>query len=685
MVTLYYGFVVLVVMSCKCSVCQSLFCPVSLSINRSHGYFGYPSDIYDRERFLSQPQQLYFNCTTESEIELTKGSKYEITNSFGEKQFVHYCENPSELSSSSSSLSSCPVRKENLHAFLSNEYSSPPIHALCPVLDALGMLPVTVSKTSPNKGEGVVNIIILGGSVTTGVGAEGCCCKDDARCSGRYEEYCVKDVYNNLNVNYALYEGNKACSWSGYFFRWLESYVKAKGVNVRLLNLAERGYTSMHMFEGLTEKLRKHKVVLTSSDLIFLDHSCNDDAFFNFAHTFVAAAKGVENLVYKLFSLSKNAHQTPPAIVILETWPQYFRFHASTENKHAQLNINKATGGDHISDYSIVYRRVAKHFGIPIWSFRELAWDAFSIDHQSDFSLYLRNSFEFGSSHPSWPVHLFTADVIASTLLQAAQNCTQKPGKDWWNLRAVNDSIEPLGAIAIDFKCDLDKIAVEISARSVLLNSGVRSSSPNNIGKKWNVGGGNITLTNSVVSVPISTSSSISSSSSSSWFLAEDVRGRFGWISTLDVGEAMGKREESEEDRNKSHTLQFALSPSLFTNPRNFFIRIVYMRTYKSAGMVDVFLCGTFLQTLDALWPDHSVFRVSTPEVFSYRYLHRINSSECSPSPTPREEVQPLSPSTRTRTKSFKYSIDFIHRPAKDSHAVARRNEKFKIIELLVC
>ncbi len=196
-------------------------CPASSSIfdpNDSNGNHMYPISSYG-----SCLEQKLHN------VELTDCYAWD---SVSNNVSLHQCPTKERI---------CPMIAENMEDALSAMKNRTSSSAFCQVHESL------------QKPAETVRFIVLGGSVTAGRNTEGCCSKPE--CNGK------------------LYL--KRCAWPQYFGNWLNNTFPA---DVETYNLAVSGYTSIAMSEEVTERLQAAGIAnLTSNDVVFLDHSVNDD------------------------------------------------------------------------------------------------------------------------------------------------------------------------------------------------------------------------------------------------------------------------------------------------------------------------------------------------------------------------------------------------------------------------
>lgn len=230
------------------------YCPVSSSFDTEFdSIYGYPMDIFDNLTYQSiitntnndlLLEEYFFNCTA-----IERYSK------------VHKC----------STLTRCPVLKENIITATQRQKQWKISHSLCKIREKL---------KDPHE---IVNLIILGGSVTAGSGSWGCCCIDtiDSKCftysnyGNNFEAsyYCSTPDHNQLG-NVA-----KICSWPYYFYKWLSRKSMAK---INIVDLSEGGATSTYKAEKIIDELKLKSIEqLTENDIVIIDHSVNDANSFN--------------------------------------------------------------------------------------------------------------------------------------------------------------------------------------------------------------------------------------------------------------------------------------------------------------------------------------------------------------------------------------------------------------------
>lgn len=224
-----------------------------------------------------------------------------------------------------------------------------------------------------NKNE-VINVFVSGGSVTVGNWAGGCC----------PAEGCSPKDSLGFQLN------SPPCTWSYRLAQWLNSTFEA---HVNFYNIGDHGRSSVFMVDELATKLSAVQAKpFTSSDLIFLDHSVNDNAG-GVDITGFSVENAMEMLIRRIYHHSEP--KSLPTIVILDADP---RPHNGIEQY----------------PYYQAYEKVGRHYDIPVWSYRDSVLSTFSNVNQSQYVGFLNFSRNIGhDTHPGWPVHLFMADLYA--------------------------------------------------------------------------------------------------------------------------------------------------------------------------------------------------------------------------------------------------------------------------------
>lgn len=178
-------------------------CPVSSQLNPVlNGVHSYPVDIINQK--ASAPfDHIHYNCSAK------------------EGSIAHHdCSSVSQF---------CPLLQDvkDLSSRKMSEWTS--LHSFCAMRNA-------IRNYEP------VKIVVLGGSLTAGAGAAGCCCdlSLDAKCPLFKESDDYDYICGQMKDGFA----SNACRWSGYFERWIKSMAIG---NIEVINLARGGATSAYM------------------------------------------------------------------------------------------------------------------------------------------------------------------------------------------------------------------------------------------------------------------------------------------------------------------------------------------------------------------------------------------------------------------------------------------------------
>lgn len=509
---------------------DSYYCPVSSRIKTNEdGFHSYPVDIYD-------PQTYYKLLAS------------------GKSKTIYLCDSRySKEPFHCSTSTRCPVSAENIEEMISDnkintwEYK----HSFC-----------TFSKIFKNQ-NAKSNILVLGGSVTAGTSAKGCCCNE------KLDPKCSKFANKLENCEAAVASD---CSWPAYLHRWMKQVALG---DVNVINMARGGFTSPYMAENFISQYNELGLsALTSNDIVILDHSVNDgECLTSTDERHTQLLEGLDTLVRLIYSTSKP--NSWPTIILLETWP-----YGTIERRP---NSEKF---DPPYDYQKVYRQIAKMYNLPVWSYRDMIWSAFASTNMTAFYDEVRF---YRSIHPSWHVNLFFADIIAFILQKEAESCDT--GKSKSRIRRSSDMVlsnfPKFNSSTTKYCAENKKPIFEISAMDKNAHSISYTSVPDKV-----------------------------------WSLVEDAPGKKGWLTEKTKMSTVIL--DTYKDHKYSSKLVFPFVPDSDFYKKKSLIRIHYMRTYANAGMVDVFLCGQYLTTLDALWEDWHTYHFTFNQIFTFEYNPKL-------------------------------------------------------------
>lgn len=451
----------------------------------------------------------------------------------------------------------CPLTDSNVKAAASA--TTWPHASLCNLHSAL-----TSEARTPIK------VIVLGGSFTFGRSTMGCCCDP------RLDDRCKANV---CSVARDKYDSSSVCRWSNFLSVFLNTRFKA---DITVVNLASTGLSTDKVLLDHSASLRG----LSSADLVILDHSVNDGFWFNRPGYDKTLLSSLEHLIRYIFEKSVSA----PAIVLLEVWPYpYGGIKSDAEYK-------RLSGGS--SDYGVVYRRIAEHYSVPLWSYRDMVWGSSGKTLDASILPLLRFAEGGQTLHPPWYFHLLFADMLAALLLNDLDKCNgpAPAPRNTSNLPPAMTSSEVNLCSSLPGSSLLSlSFLHEPSASEDLL----RQHNITQIGGRWRH--------------------------------TADVPNRYGLISELN--------HKGDTKRLvvpiPNQLLQLDSAPHL--------IQIKYLRTYKDAGMFDLLLCGNVFAGFDTLWRDFRSFRVSTYEtanIIHNPFGSRRHEKFCYNNRTPTFEIE---------------------------------------------
>jgi hypothetical protein len=569
-------------------------CPVSNLINTPiDGYLPYPMDIFDPEqydRINTSRANKYMSKMSANDGTGAKKSMDDWLDEAEDKEDMSYelfkCTS-SEIKYFSifhpcSKLTRCPVNKDMLKAAKKKSIDWKPKHSLCHFKRTLHFTDIVPGR-----------VFVLGGSVTAGTMTGGCCCNGDydkkcksvptdlANNTAKSEQCIYKDGYH---VSY-----QNACRWPTFFLRW----IKSLGVSdVTTIQYANGGTSSSVRSMYLPSQM--HDSGITSfrkDDIVLIDHSVND-ALQQVYHGQVIY-DGLQNLVRKVFSMSDEGSW--PSVIIL-------------------ANLPFANTYDNISYeyYADAYRKVAKYWQLPLWSYRDAVWDVQATNHsQLTKALpYLRwdhNDPWCNSSHPPWFVSMFYADMISSLLLQELHDCNVDGG--------LSNTTRDISEMRIDYYDNKARDEVhELHHQFHDCDEKIppllhHSAEAEHNGKHGNHSHSKITVN------PIDT-----------WPVVVQRSNKIAWV---DEDTAISIANLAITTANYTSSIAFSFEIDRFEKSiarnESLLVRILSLKTYYDAGItalgqfasltslfdfipvgvVDVFLCGKYIGAVDALWDEY--------------------------------------------------------------------------------
>lgn len=596
------------------------YCPVSSSFNTEFdSKFGYPMDIFDKkayEKLISDRNdktlnEYVFNCS-----------------SIERNSIVHKC----------STLTKCPIRENDVMNAIERTKSWNNFHNLCSIREKLH---------EPTE---KINLIILGGSLTLGSGTWGCCCVKsiDKKCYdyGKYSKsFFFKDsaAYCGSESHELYGDVAKECSWPVYLYKWFKG--KTLDASINLINLAESGSTSMYKSERVIDQLKRKNIShLTESDIIFIDHSVNDANSYNIKlngnnFSYDQWVNGLESLIRRLYFHSKQ--ESFPTIIILEQFP----YNSMRTPEYNNYDTSSPS-------YSNAYSYVARKYSLPLWSYKDLV----TSDSLGDGVDYLRfQQIANDGLHPSWFIHLYFADLIASIITLTFHEC-------------LIDNINNIKSHVIPKK---EQIYDKLPSPHSLLNTSYCSDSTPYLHISGDMINNN--RTNEIIG---------KYEYNGTWFINgnhESKLRRSGFISSY---------------FNRSYDEISVLRFSLIDNTKSWLnsetpsiLKIHYMRTYLDAGVVDIVICHNYIGTLDALWADYEHYKYTFNDIFTFDYFsHHANYCLGINNPTIEIIHRYYSPDSSSRNFDFLEDSNQYDNENKISKELsAREDQKFKLVSITFC
>ena len=458
--------------------------------------------------------------------------------------------------------------------------------------------------------ENQVNILIMGGSVTRGAHTNGCYCRHDSCKMSTDLLSCIKK-YGERNSS------DSCCSWPRQLMRWIKQKTNA---TVNFIDYGIGGTSSLTALQLYVDSLPLGN--LTTLDLVLLDYSVNDACtMWGGTDTvkYHAVEHSIEWLIRRLLSLYSHLQ---PLIVLLNGMPSVFY------------------GG---YQYTTVYEEMARYYSIPLWSYDSVAQSqAIMGKKYTSLLRWQDNCLECGAGHPSWPVHLFTADLYAAIMEEEFSRCPSS----WTNSSSEARQRPPVlpppitGYEGIHF-CEFNAAPfLQISAEEV------HHGHPHT-GKY-----------------------------SGGWRVEEDRPNKWGWIDEFahDSHHHGGSIAPAHRSlvfnlRDNGH-LTNTSSSNNDTSSADILVRVAFLKTYNNTGQFDIYLCGAFLQSIDTCWGDPNIRR-STTEL-SFIPVRRGVPSECKHDPSP--------------TLEFRHVwMDHTSSNTTRDYGCERRFQKVKVIDVTVC
>lgn len=589
-------------------------CPVSQRYNtaKDHHYRP-PLLLYSKSTLPRNVSLESYNCS----------SYYEISMSA-----VHPCLTNKDL---------CPVKPQNIHTAI--DASPWPQYA-----EAFRRIHTSLSTTNSTVPLGV-NVFILGGSMTHGSETH-CAC------------FCTSPMDSRCPVAAAPEScDTRRCSWSSHLDPWLHHHFPR--VKWSIYDLAASGVDSKRMAEWISEDLQAVEATFTDNDIIFLDHSVNDVAKTDTHGILLPLA--FELLVRRILAISYT-NNVRPTIIVLE---QYAHNSIADARKHTNADVTRH------NDYGHIYRKVSKHYGLILWSIRDIYWSYFTDINVTDVAdgnrdaaaterMYQISPFSamHTRTHPPWYMHLFIADTLATCVLQTMH---------YIELGIMNNSSSIYTSIARDVKAGVKKELLVLPAVPVHHALPPPLYNAVNLSSKFSV-----CDHRKPYLVDVLPNSTFTPAIVPQYENDAKKAGKEGWRVYIDYHDTPGWiiNEFSHPDKR---TLSFPVASSHTGTVIHTMLRVLYLRSFTGMGRVNVHICGeiaykgheTGRSTIDAL---DVLDPVSVPNA----YIHILTVQEAA-----RCDALPVAQRT----------VDIIYDPSKDKYDDARREHhgKFKLMRVEWC
>lgn len=425
---------------------------------------------------------------------------------------------------------------------------------LCPVPACFGELAFNVT-TWPIRQEKLcslaldsfrkqVKVMNLGGSMTAGSYTRRSCC-----CAHEMESQCSVE-FTSCKV-YKEEDDDNYCAWPGFFFRYLEKAYPNKS-----FQFVSNAYSGCSSYAGAYDI--EHWLIttqMTSNDVIFIDYSVNDAAMASDQLT----RRSLEMLIRVILRVTAS---NLPSIVIIEQYS----------------HIEQGSLG-----YPSIYREIARHYSIPLWSYRDANRSTCATGRDKDseayFSSVIKAQLEL-DYHPSWVGYLYIADVLARAM-------------------ELNISACPSHAITT------------IHEEYIIPEAMYSKDS---------------TLATCTMQAPLLVNAHASSSLRPHDLHTFELNASaFGWREYIDhhvPGWIISKHSNASQ-----YVLSFPFatlnsSKRIILRDLAHIVLVSYLQTYNNAGEVDVFLCGVQVGTIDSL-ARNIKHKISIP-VFCVYGFHQI-------------------------------------------------------------
>eukprot|EP01042_Synura_sphagnicola_P007154 gene7154-9159_t len=379
------------------------------------------------------------------------------------------------------------------------------------------------------------------------------------------------------------------------------------------MNAVNTGLGGIHSMAFAAEDSdRTRSLNFQPGDVLFIDFSVNDyqmDIRGRFCYgSEEALTEGVEVLIRKLLTLAPNS-----TIVLLE-----FQRLGRNEDDNREEPVYDPSLPPEINGlyarnkYLNAYRNISRHYQIPLWSYPDAFFGAYSYSHQPKTGPVARFEMNLPHDrwHPPWYVHLLYADLVGANLNLLYNSCTssvlplvERPNKEGEEMDTIHIAAPLLPATGSS------PLPPPLMVNTKLHEPHCRPGSNHSI---------TFSALNHIKSFRKSKSPPVLAGVSFTprWTYTLEKNDKAGWISLYPrdpptvpastAAQSIGlppSAESSDLYANNSITLSLALGEGAGPAPfQDVHIRIQYLRTYRNAGVADVYLCGKYFGTIDGMW-----------------------------------------------------------------------------------
>jgi hypothetical protein len=300
---------------------------------------------------------------------------------------------------------SCPVSREQVEAALSAQSWPSRDQSFCQLKSEILRNAARNGVTDPGT---PINVAFLGGSMPHGSDLNGyCCCFQhiDSRCP-------AADLSSPLGTPQNICSVGEFCSWVTLFVQWLR--LEFPVIRFRF-HIQTIGGIGSGMVPSILGKFLR-SVNFTANDFIFLDYSVNDAA------RMPTSCPGPDSVTHEVELMLRHLFHSIrcfPTVILLEQYP-----HSSIFGYGAWRPFPYEQRIHETCDYGAIYRKLASHYNLILWSAREAYWTNhnFNISEEKRYPLSVYETVHKGN-HPPWYIHWYLVDLYSSLFRHQLHQC----------------------------------------------------------------------------------------------------------------------------------------------------------------------------------------------------------------------------------------------------------------------